>query len=103
MMIHFPQDVWFQIQSYAFQLSYPPDVQQQYIRHIQSLVRLPFFLKLDNQKNLPYQYAFLKEEYPLFWHTFNDDNIRTIISREITRMHVQHETTYIKQFCHGIA
>ena len=101
MNMYFPREVWFHIRSYEYQLSYPPHIQEQFAKYLKSLIRLPFLLKIENQKNLEYQYVFLKEFHPCFWKVFESKYIKELINRELFRMHQQYQNMYLKHICHG--
>ena len=61
--MYFPKELWFHIRSYVFQLMYPPHIQQKYKDHLKSIVRLPYFLKIQHQKSVIYQYSYLKQQF----------------------------------------
>jgi len=99
--MYFPKEVWYQIRSYEFQLCYPPEIQQQCKSYLNSIVRLPYLLKIDNQKSIVYQYSFVKENHPFFWQVFTDKYIRECIRQEMVRMDQIYHKTYVKRACRG--
>ncbi len=100
-MIYFPKEVWYQIRSYEFQLCYPPEIQLQCKSYLNSIVRLPYLLKIENQKSIVYLYSFVKEHHPFFWKVFTDKYIRECIRQEMVRMDQTYHKTYVKRACRG--
>jgi hypothetical protein len=99
--MYFPKELWFHIRSYVFQLMYPPHIQQKYKDHLKSIVRLPYFLKIQHQKSVIYQYSYLKQHYTHFWEAFQDKDIREYIREEIFYMNQNYDKIYAKNICHG--
>ena len=99
--MYFPKEIWYIIKNYEFQILFPPNIQRKYKNNLKSIVRLPFLLKIECQKNFIYQYSYIKKEYSFYWQIFSDEYIQKVINQELNNMYENYELIYLTNICSG--